>query len=64
MKLLLTSFSLFALLPSVFAGEASGASLSPTDYVGISFWLATAIMLSCIFFLLSVTVFKENGKLR
>ena len=47
MKLLLTSFSLFALLPSVFAGEASGASLSPTDYVGISFWLATANYVSC-----------------
>ena len=50
MKLLLTSFSLFALLPSVFAGEASGASLSPTDYVGISFWLATAIMLAAAVF--------------
>tara|TARA_B100000927_G_C16472608_1_gene472171 strand:- start:3669 stop:4370 length:702 start_codon:yes stop_codon:yes gene_type:complete len=38
------------MLPAVFAGEASGASLSPTDYVGISFWLATAIMLAAAVF--------------
>ena len=50
MKLLLTCVSLFAMLPVVFAGEAGGATLSPTDYVGISFWLATAIMLAAAVF--------------
>ena len=50
MKLLLTCLSLFAMLPAVFAGEVSGATLSPTDYVGISFWLATAIMLAAAVF--------------
>ena len=50
MKLLLTCLSLFAMLPAVFAGEAGGATLSPTDYVGISFWLATAIMLAAAVF--------------
>ena len=38
------------MLPAVFAGEAGGATLSPTDYVGISFWLATAIMLAAAVF--------------
>ena len=50
MKLLLTCLSLFAMLPAVFAGEAGGATLLPTDYVGISFWLATAIMLAAAVF--------------
>ena len=40
---------LFAIAPTVFAGD-HGGTLLPTDYVGISFWLATAIMLAAAVF--------------
>lgn len=50
MKLsLLICSCLFAFAPSVFAGD-HGGTLLPNDYVGISFWLATAIMLAAAVF--------------
>ena len=68
-KLLVTFMSSLFLAVFAYGGHCAetpshSGSLSPTDYVGISFWLATAIMLAAtVFSSLSVTVHKASGKL-
>jgi len=54
---------LLSLVSVSFAGESHGVVLEPTDHVGISFWLATAIMLAAaVFFFLERDRVKGKWK--